>query len=67
MRQIDLPPSAYRVRDKPKVKFTFFEAASFAIGSTLATRKRTPPDPEKSATMTRAIVMGLIWYFTHPS
>lgn len=68
MPEIELKPTEYRVRGvtrAPKVRLTFFEALSFAIGSTWATRKKAPADPEKSAAFQRAIGLGLVWYFTH--
>lgn len=63
--QIDLEPSEYRDSRRPKVKFSFFEALSFSIGSTLATRKKTPPDPAKTARLLQAASLGAVWYFTH--
>lgn len=66
--QIDLGPNEYRDGSRPrppKVKFTFFEALSFAIGSTLATRKKPPPDPDKKARLLQAAALGAVWYFTH--
>jgi len=64
--QIDLEPKDYRVKGRPpKVRLTISEAMSFAIGSTLATRKRSPPSPDKSASLLRATALGLVWYFTH--
>jgi hypothetical protein len=63
--QIDLEPSAYRSKRLPKVKFSFFEALSFSIGSTLATRKKAPPDPAKTARLLQAASLGAVWYFTH--
>jgi len=68
MPEIDLEPGDYRVRGgkRPaKVKFTFFEALSFSIGSTLATRKKAPPDPAKSARLIQGATLGVIWYITH--
>lgn len=63
--QIDLKPSAYRSKRLPKVRFSFFEALSFSIGSTLATRKKAPPDPAKTARLLQAASLGAVWYFTH--
>jgi hypothetical protein len=63
--QIDLEPSEYRSKRLPKVKFSFFEALSFSIGSTLATRKKAPPDPAKTARLLQAASLGAVWYFTH--
>ena len=63
--QIDLEPHEYRDWRKPKVKFSFFEALSFSIGSTLATRKKEPPDPAKTARLLQAASLGAVWYFTH--
>lgn len=65
MPEIDLEPGEYRDRAKKKVRLTFFEALSFSIASTLATRKRRPRDPDKTASLLQAIVLGVIWYITH--
>lgn len=68
MPDLDLEPSEYREKgvERPaKVTFTFFEALSFSIRSTLATRKRKPPDRDKSASLIQAVVLGVIWYLTH--
>lgn len=63
--QIDLEPHEYRSRRLPKVKFSFFEALSFSIASTWATRKKAPPDPDKVGRMMQAGFLGAVWYFTH--
>lgn len=64
MRDIELASHEFRSTRRPKVKFTFFEAASFAIGSTLATRKRTPPDKDRNARLMSAVMLGVVTYFT---
>lgn len=66
--QIDLGPDAYRSVDpapKPRVRFTLFEAMSFAIGSTLATRKKAEPDPDRVGRLMQAGFLGWVWYITH--
>lgn len=65
MREIELGPRDYRVKGRQKVRFTFFEALSFAIGSTLATRKRSAPDPDKVGRLIQAGFLGWVWFITH--
>jgi hypothetical protein len=45
---------------------SFWQALSFAIGSTWATRpKPKPVDPEKSERQFNGLLFGALWYFTH--
>ena len=63
--QFDLDSSHYRDLRRKKVKLTFWEALSFSIASTWATRPKPPPDEERSARQFQAIGYGLVYYFTH--
>ena len=66
MKQIDLPHSEFRPLPAPKrEKLSFFEALSFSIASTLATRPEQPVDPERKAARARALWMGIAWYVSH--
>jgi hypothetical protein len=66
MPEIDLDRDGYRRLPAPKrVKLTFFEALSFSIASTLATRPKLPVDRERQAVRSRAFWMGIAWYLTH--
>lgn len=65
MPEIELGPGDYRVKGRKKVRFTFFEALSFSIGSTLATRKKVPADADKVGRLIQAGFLGWVWYITH--
>jgi tRNA A37 threonylcarbamoyladenosine synthetase subunit TsaC/SUA5/YrdC len=66
MTVIQLGPEHYRRMGRRKIKLSLFEAASFAIASTWATRpKRKPIDPAKADRQFNAMLTGLIWLVTH--
>jgi len=66
MREIDIDPEGYRSLPRQKrQKLTFFEALSFSIASTIATRPAQPVDRERAAVRSRAMWMGIAWYVTH--
>jgi hypothetical protein len=66
MPEIELEPDDYReLPPRKRVKLTFFEALSFSIASTLATRPKLPVDRERQAVRSRAFWMGIAWYLTH--
>ena len=65
MPDINLGPDEYRPKGTKRVTYSFFEALSFAIASTLATRKKEPADPDKTGRTIQALGMGLMWYLTH--
>lgn len=66
MPDINLSSEHYRDLKRRKVKLTFWEALSFSIASTWATRpKPTDEDEERAGRQFQAIAYGLTYYFTH--
>lgn len=66
MDTVELGASEYRRLPHRGLHLRFFQALSYAIASTAATkRKGEPMDKDRSDRLLGAFIMSILWYFTH--